>query len=186
MSFPNSVEAKALAACNRCCCICHKFCGVKMELHHIKQKADGGKDTFENCIPLCFDCHGDMGKGDPRHPKGKRYSDAELILHRDKWYKTCAGKEETTRNCTSIEKYIDEHTSTNEDVRRLFTDNTNLLEYKCLNDNESARSENAGEMLTLTSVMNTAVLGLAKSVMDATRWHEISEQPTGSESKEST
>ena len=45
-----------------------------MELHHIRQKADGGEDTFENCIPLCFDCHADMRKGDPKHPKGKRYS----------------------------------------------------------------------------------------------------------------
>ena len=33
-----------------------------MELHHIKQVAYGGEDTFENCIPLCFDCHADMGK----------------------------------------------------------------------------------------------------------------------------
>ena len=44
MSFPESVEVAALAACERCCCICHKFCGTKIELHHIKQKADGGED----------------------------------------------------------------------------------------------------------------------------------------------
>ena len=86
MGFPETVEVAALAACERCCCICHKFCGTKIELHHIKQKADGGEDTFENCIPLCFDCHADMGKADPRHPKGKHYSAKELIQHRDNWY----------------------------------------------------------------------------------------------------
>ena len=71
MSFPEGVAARALVASGRCCCICHKFCGTKIELHHIKQHAYGGEDTFENCIPLCFDCHEDMGKADPKHPKGK-------------------------------------------------------------------------------------------------------------------
>ena len=41
MSFPEAVAAEALAACERRCYICHKFCGRKIELHHIKQKADG-------------------------------------------------------------------------------------------------------------------------------------------------
>lgn len=87
MSFPESVANEALVRSERCCCICHKFCGTKIELHHIIQKAYGGDDTIENCIPLCFDCHSDMGKGDPNHPKGKRYSEKELRLHRDNWYK---------------------------------------------------------------------------------------------------
>ena len=87
MGFPDSVAVEALVACGRSCCICHKFCGTKMELHHIKQKAYGGEDSFENCIPLCFDCHSDMGSGDPKHPKGKRYTIEELKFHRDNWYK---------------------------------------------------------------------------------------------------
>lgn len=86
MSFPKSVSDKALVDCGRCCCICHKFCGTKIELHHIVPKADGGLDTFENCIPLCFDCHSDMGKVDSNHPKGKSYSAIELKAHRDRWY----------------------------------------------------------------------------------------------------
>ena len=87
MSFPDSVAVEALTSCGRCCCICHKFCGTKIELHHIEQKAYGGEDSLENCIPLCFDCHSDMGKADPKHPKGKRYSVEELKRHRDNWYK---------------------------------------------------------------------------------------------------
>lgn len=87
MSFPENVAVEALTSCERCCCICHKFCGTKIELHHIEQQAYGGKDTLENCIPLCFDCHADMGKADPKHPKGKKYSIEELKRHRDNWYK---------------------------------------------------------------------------------------------------
>lgn len=86
MGFPSTVANKALLACNRHCCICHKFCGPKIELHHIRQKAKGGKDSFDNCIPLCFDCHADMCKVDPMHPKGKNYTEEELRGHRDKWY----------------------------------------------------------------------------------------------------
>lgn len=86
MSFPDEVATEALVLCGRACCICHKFCGTKIELHHIKQKAYGGDDTLDNCIPVCFDCHADMGKADPKHPKGKRYSEEELKHHRDNWY----------------------------------------------------------------------------------------------------
>lgn len=86
MGFPQTVAEKALVNCGRCCCICHKFCGTKIELHHIKQKADGGEDTFENCIPLCLDCHAEVKAYNPRHPKGKSYSESELIQHRDVWY----------------------------------------------------------------------------------------------------
>lgn len=116
MGFPESVEVAALAACERCCCICHKFCGTKIELHHIKQKADGGEDTFENCIPLCFDCHADMGKADPRHPKGKHYSAKELIQHRDNWY-------EKVRNSREGIKEV-----TKEDIEKLFADDVIVLD----------------------------------------------------------
>lgn len=70
----------------RCCCICHKPCGVNIELHHIKQEADGGKSTLDNCIPLCFDHHADVKHYDPRHPKGNKFSETELQMHRDKWF----------------------------------------------------------------------------------------------------
>lgn len=48
MAFSNSVSDEVLVKCGRCCCICHTFCGTKIELHHIKQHADGGEDTAEN------------------------------------------------------------------------------------------------------------------------------------------
>lgn len=57
-----------------------------MEVHHIQQEAEGGPDTFENAIPLCFDCHANVKAYNPRHPKGIMYTESELKQHRDKWY----------------------------------------------------------------------------------------------------
>ncbi|TLS51807.1 hypothetical protein FE782_12910 [Paenibacillus antri] len=88
MAFSNNVSVKALVSCGRHCCLCHKFCGIKIELHHIKQKADGGEDTFENCIPLCFDCHAEVQAYNSKHPKGRKFTVNELIKHRDRWYDT--------------------------------------------------------------------------------------------------
>lgn len=90
MGFSSDVAERALASCGRCCSICHKFCGTKIELHHIQQVADGGDDTFDNCIPLCFDCHADVKAYNPKHPKGRQYTESELKRHRDLWYSSCA------------------------------------------------------------------------------------------------
>lgn len=86
MGFSDNVKDRAFAACARHCCICHKYCGTKMQLHHIKQKADGGEDTFDNAIPLCLNCHADMGRADPKHVLGRHFTEDELKMHRDNWY----------------------------------------------------------------------------------------------------
>lgn len=86
MSWPQSVKDKCMIACGRSCCICHKPCGVKMEIHHIDPKAKGGVNTFENAIPVCFDCHAEIGHYSPSHPKGTSFSPAELKAHRNNWY----------------------------------------------------------------------------------------------------
>lgn len=92
MTFPQSIAQKVLLDCSRCCCICHKFCGFKIELHHIVQKAEGGADTYENCIPLCLDCHAEVKAYDPKHPKGRKYTEPELRQHRNKWYEKVKGE----------------------------------------------------------------------------------------------
>lgn len=86
LSFPQVVADRVLVACGRHCALCHRYCGLKIELHHIQQRSDGGPDTFDNCIPLCFDCHADMRSYDHKHPKGRKFSEAELAAHRDGWY----------------------------------------------------------------------------------------------------
>lgn len=87
MAWPKEVKNEVLIKCGRHCCICHKFCGLKIELHHIKLKSEGGEDNAENCIPLCFDCHADQTSYDHKHPKGIKYTSEEIKGHRDKWYK---------------------------------------------------------------------------------------------------
>lgn len=87
MSFSEEIKTKAMIACGRCCCICHKFCGNNMEVHHIKARAEGGQDIYENAIPLCFDCHAEVRQYDPKHPKGIKFTEKELIIHRDEWYR---------------------------------------------------------------------------------------------------
>lgn len=107
MGFSKKVTEDALVLSGRCCCLCHKFCGTKMELHHIKQKKDGGEDTLNNCLPLCFDCHADVMQYNPNHPKGKRYTLAELMRHRDEWYKkieSSQGVDLSANNYTDIDK----------------------------------------------------------------------------------
>ena len=86
MSFSKDIVEDALVACGRSCCICHKFCGVRIETHHLKPKHLGGDDSFENCIPLCFDCHAEVEHYNNNHPRGRKFSEGELRKHRDNWY----------------------------------------------------------------------------------------------------
>jgi len=86
MSFSKKIADEVLVKSGRRCSICNIFCGTKIELHHIKPKYQGGEDIFDNCIPLCFNCHADVGSYNFNHPKGKKYSEKELKMHREKLY----------------------------------------------------------------------------------------------------
>ena len=88
--WSSTVKEQALVACGRRCCICHGFCGTNIECHHIVPEAEGGPSTLENCIPLCFDCHADVGHYNPKHPKGTKVSPGELKGHRDTWFSAMA------------------------------------------------------------------------------------------------
>lgn len=76
-----------MIACKRHCVLCEKNKGINVECHHIISRASGGDDTFDNCIPLCFDCHSMAGSYNPKHPKGNRFSPEELKSRRDLFYK---------------------------------------------------------------------------------------------------
>jgi len=78
-----------LVACHRCCCVCHRFCGVKMEIDHITQQADEGPSTYENAIPVCLECHAEIHSYNPRHPRGRKFQPGELRAHRDQWLSIC-------------------------------------------------------------------------------------------------
>lgn len=101
MGFPESVRNNVLIKCKRHCCLCGNYAGIYMELHHIRQKADRGEDTEENCIPLCFNCHADVKSYNPHHPKGLKYTEKELIARRDQVY-------ESVKNLAVISPYFEE------------------------------------------------------------------------------
>jgi hypothetical protein len=86
MPFPRSLKDQVLVKSRRSCCICHRFLGVNIEVHHIKQESEGGSDEEDNAIPLCFDCHANVGHYDAKHPKGTKFGESELKLHRENWY----------------------------------------------------------------------------------------------------
>lgn len=86
MAFSQAIADEVFVRCGRHCCLCGVFAGQKMELHHIKQAADGGEDSIENCIPLCLNCHAEVKAYNPKHPKGRKYTEAELKGHRDKYF----------------------------------------------------------------------------------------------------
>jgi len=86
MGFPDALREKLLLWCDRHCCLCKKACGPLIDVHHIRQKADGGEDTEDNAIPLCFDCHGIVGHYNAQHPKGNKFSVRELQARREQVY----------------------------------------------------------------------------------------------------
>lgn len=89
MGFNDKEAEKLIAACHRRCCVCHRFCGVKMELDHIVQSADGGPDEIENAIPVCFECHAEIHLYNNRHARGRKFRPGELRLHKENWLEIC-------------------------------------------------------------------------------------------------
>lgn len=87
MPFPLNIRLEALIASQRHCALCQERKHTRLQCHHITQEADGGENTFDNCIPLCPDCHAEVAAFNPRHPfGGTPYHKEELIRRRDDWY----------------------------------------------------------------------------------------------------
>lgn len=90
MSFDPSDIERLLVACHRRCCVCHRYCGVRMEIDHIVPTAEDGPDTYDNAIAVCFDCHAEIHHYNPAHPKGRRFKPDELKAHKKQWLDFCA------------------------------------------------------------------------------------------------
>jgi hypothetical protein len=90
--FSQKDVQKLLVACHRRCCICHRFCGVKMEIDHIIPKSEQGPSTFENGIPVCFECHAEIHSYNDQHPRGRKFQPEELRQHRDQWFDICKNR----------------------------------------------------------------------------------------------
>lgn len=87
MPFPAKIKTEALAKSGRRCCLCLKFKGVKIEVHHIVQESISNDNSLDNAITLCFDCHADAGHYNPKHPKGNKLTAAELRKSRDRLWR---------------------------------------------------------------------------------------------------
>jgi len=90
---PAEVE-ELLIGCHRRCCVCHRFCGVKMEIDHIEPATGDDSGHISNAIPLCFECHAEVHHYNPQHPKGRRFAPSELRGHRNQWQRLCADRPE--------------------------------------------------------------------------------------------
>ncbi len=87
MSFNADTKARMFIKSARLCCLCLKQCGTNIEAAHIHDESKGGSNDESNGIPLCFDCHQEIGGYDPKHPKGNKFSHDELRARRDRVYK---------------------------------------------------------------------------------------------------
>jgi len=81
--IPEDVAAQVLAQCGRCCCICRRFKPIRLQVHHIKQRSQGGTNDPDNLIALCINCHIDVHS---KLPFVRRFSEQEQKLSRNNVY----------------------------------------------------------------------------------------------------
>jgi hypothetical protein len=92
--FPRDQVDELLKACHRRCCICHRFCGVKIETDHIVPSAEGGADTIDNAVPVCFECHAEIHSYNDKPPRGRKFRPVELRGHKEQWLEICRSRPE--------------------------------------------------------------------------------------------
>jgi hypothetical protein len=90
VSFSPEVKSKMFTRCMRHCCLCRKQCGINIEAAHIIDESAGGSNDEDNGIPVCFDCHQEMGAYRDSHPKGNKIRPEELKQRRDMVYELVA------------------------------------------------------------------------------------------------
>src|SRR4030042_25477 len=92
--FNRDEVAELLVSCHRRCCICHRFCGVKMETDHIVPNDEDGTDKIENAIPVCLECHAEIHCYNTAHPRGRKFTAEELRQHKEQWLGICKNNPE--------------------------------------------------------------------------------------------
>jgi HNH endonuclease len=90
MPFDSAVKMAMFIHCNRRCCLCLKQCGLNIEAAHIIDEAANGSNDENNGIPLCFDCHQEIGSYNDKHPRGNKIRPDELRARRDRVYSLVA------------------------------------------------------------------------------------------------
>jgi len=92
--FNRDEVAELLVSCHRRCCICHRFCGVKMETDHIVPSDEDGTDKINNAIPVCLECHAEIHCYNTAHPRGRKFTAEELRQHKEQWLGICKNNPE--------------------------------------------------------------------------------------------
>src|SRR5688572_2035658 len=82
-SFTPNAVLRLLADSRRHCCVCLRWCGQRIQIHHIVADAGGGAGDYDNGIPVCLDCHAEI---ESRSNMGRRFTADELKEHRDRWF----------------------------------------------------------------------------------------------------
>ena len=83
-----------LVKCHRRCCICHRFCGVKIEIDHMVPSAEDGPSEITNAIAVCFECHAEIHSYNDQHPRGRKFRAEELRKHKEQWLAICSERPE--------------------------------------------------------------------------------------------
>jgi hypothetical protein len=89
MAFDRDQVSQLLVQVHRRCCICHRFCGYKIETDHIVPASEKGGDEIENALPVCFECHAEIHTYNSQHPRGRKFTPEELREHKRQWIQTC-------------------------------------------------------------------------------------------------
>jgi len=55
---------------------------------------EGGDDSIDNAIPVCFECHAEIHSYNDKHPRGRKFLPNELRMHKGQWLRTCAERPE--------------------------------------------------------------------------------------------
>jgi hypothetical protein len=69
-----------------------------METDHIVPAAEGGSDTIDNAIPVCFECHAEIHSYNDKHPRGRKFLPDELRAHKEQWLEICQSRPEVFIN----------------------------------------------------------------------------------------
>ncbi len=158
--FPRDEVDKLLTACHRRCCICHRFCGVKIETDHIVPATKGGPDTIDNAIAVCFECHAEIHCYNDEHPRGRKFHPDELRGHREQWLEICKNRPELFISATReidvgpLQALIDEL-----EFNQLVAERTSTKYYGCpFLEEQFLRAVHTGAIATLQDDLKQTIL----------------------------
>ena len=69
-------------------------------------QAEDGPDTYDNGVPVCFECHAEIHSYNPQHPRGRKFQPSELRAHRDQWFSICGEHPEIFRTGSFVRAQV--------------------------------------------------------------------------------